>query len=113
MKSVPRWKDPAMGLFRIIAVFEGFTTLALFLVAMPMKYIWDNDSLIRSTGMIHGYAFLAYIIGMIVVLPGLRTGVMGWLRTFLFSLFPFGTFINEPWLHRQHLAVKANLTPAA
>ncbi|WP_085787376.1 DUF3817 domain-containing protein [Ketogulonicigenium robustum] len=111
MNTIPSWKDPALGLFRIIAVIEGVTTLALFLVAMPLKYWGGNDALVPLTGQIHGYAFLLYLLGMVIVLPGLGWGVGGVLRTFVFSLFPFGTFINEPWLHRRHAAVKAALKP--
>ena len=84
-----------LRLFRYVALIEGVTTLALFLVAMPLKYAFDYPALIRPVGMAHGIAFLAYVAAMLFVLPGKGFGFMGWLRTFVASLVPFGTFLND------------------
>jgi integral membrane protein len=94
--------------FRYIALIEGITTLALFLIAMPMKYWFGNPILIRPTGMIHGAAFLAYIGVMVLVLPGKGFGVLGWLRTAAASFFPFGTFLNDPFLKRKEAELEAS-----
>jgi integral membrane protein len=51
--------------------------------------------------MAHGVAFLAYIAMMVVALPGNSFGIFGWLRTFLASFVPFGTFINDPFIKRM------------
>ena len=90
-----------MTVFKWISRFEGVTTLLLFLVAMPLKYGFDNDMLISPFGRLHGFAFVAYIIAMIVTFGVYRIGVIGWLRGFVASLFPFGTFLNDPWIERQ------------
>ena len=94
-----------LRLFRYIALIEGVTTLALFLVAMPLKYGFDYPALIRPVGMTHGIAFLAYVAAMLVCLPGKGLGVLGWLRTFVASLFPFGTFLNDPYIRRKEAAL--------
>ena len=96
-------------LFRYVALFEGVTTLALFLIAMPLKYGFDYPALIRPVGMTHGFAFLAYIAVMIVALPGKRFGVLGWLRTFAASLIPFGTFLNDPFIRRKEAPAASTL----
>ncbi|WP_197535679.1 DUF3817 domain-containing protein [Sphingobium sp. SYK-6] len=96
-----------LRLFRYVALVEGITTLALFLVAMPLKYGFDNPVLIRPVGMIHGIAFLAYIAVMLFVLPGRGFGALGWIRTTLASFFPFGTFLNDPYLRRREAALSA------
>lgn len=96
-----------LRIFRFIALFEGITTLALFLIAMPLKYGLGNPVLIRPFGTIHGVAFLAYVAMMIVALPGKGFGVGGWLRTFAASLFPFGTFLNDPYVRRKEAQVEA------
>jgi integral membrane protein len=90
-----------LRIFRYIALFEGITTLALFLIAMPLKYGFDYPALIRPFGMTHGFAFVAYIAAMIICLPGKGFGFSGWLRTFVASLFPFGTFLNDPFVRRK------------
>jgi integral membrane protein len=96
-----------LKLFRYIALFEGVTTLALFLIAMPLKYGFDNPSLVPPVGMTHGIAFLLYIAAMLVALPGKGFGPVGWLRTILASLFPFGTFLNDGYIKRREAANSA------
>ncbi len=90
-----------MSLFRRIALIEGVTTLALFLIAMPLKYGLGQDVLIRPFGMAHGIAFVAYLAAMIVAFAMGRIRPTGWLRGFAAALFPFGTFLNDPWVARQ------------
>jgi integral membrane protein len=95
---------PMIRFFRFIALIEGLTTIGLFLIAMPLKYIWHNPALVPPLGMAHGVAFLAYIAVMLMTLPMRGFGMGGWLRTALAALIPFGTFLNDPYLHRRQLA---------
>ncbi|WP_421950323.1 DUF3817 domain-containing protein [Pelagibacterium sp.] len=96
--------------FRHIAIFEGVTTLALFLVAMPLKYLFDTPGLVPPVGMIHGWAFIAYIATMIVALWGMGFTPIEWMRTTIASFFPFGTFLNDPFLRRKQSEMEANRT---
>lgn len=100
-----------LRIFRYVALFEGVTTLALFLVAMPLKYWFGYPELVRPVGMIHGGAWLFYLAAMLVCLP--RAGLTGWqwLRTFIASLFPFGTFLNDPMLRRRERALAGGGVP--
>ncbi len=91
--------------FRYVALFEGVTTLALFLIAMPLKYGFDFPALVPPVGMTHGAAFLAYIAVMIIALPGKGFGIVGWLRTTLAAFVPFGTFLNDPYIRRREAAL--------
>lgn len=94
-------KDRLFTAFRLVALIEGITTLALFFVAMPLKYMFNDPSWVPMTGLIHGYAFIAYIVMMILALRGRGWSGAAWLRTTLASFYPFGTFINDPYLKRQ------------
>lgn len=96
-----------MNLFRKVALVEGVTTLLLFLVAMPLKYGFGNDVLIYPFGMVHGVAFIAYLAAMVLAFALARIGPLGWLRGFVAALFPFGTFLNDPWVARQQARVTA------
>lgn len=87
--------------FRLVALVEGLTTLALFLIAMPLKYAFGNPVLVPPVGLIHGVAFLAYIAMMIVVLPGRGFSRGEWARTALAAFVPFGTFLNDRLLERK------------
>jgi integral membrane protein len=89
-----------MKLFRHVALVEGVTTLLLFFVAMPLKYFAGQPALVPPIGMLHGIAFVAYVVFMVPALASARVGPAGWLRTFLASFIPLGTFINDPWLKR-------------
>ncbi len=94
-----------LRIFRLIALIEGVTTIALFLLAVPLKYWAGNDALIFPFGMSHGVAWLAYLVAMLVCLPGKGFTALQWLRTFLVALFPFGTFLNDPMIRRKQEAL--------
>lgn len=87
-----------LRLFRYVAIVEGVTTLALFLVAMPAKYWFGNADLVPPLGMVHGMAWIIYIVIMFPALWVAGSGASGWLRTFAASLVPFGIFINDAYL---------------
>ncbi len=84
--------------FRSVAFIEGITTLILFFIAMPIKYIGGNPGPVRVAGWIHGVAFVAYVATMFLALVGRRWSWGEWGRTFLAALFPFGTFLNDRFL---------------
>ena len=87
--------------FRLVALVEGVTTIALFLVAVPLKYALEYPALIPPVGMTHGVAWLAYLVAMAVCLPGAGFSAWEWLRTFVAALFPFGTFLNDGLIKRK------------
>ncbi|MCL6252290.1 DUF3817 domain-containing protein [Altererythrobacter sp. KTW20L] len=93
-----------MGLFRAIALVEGVTTIALFLVAMPLKYWAGNPVLVPPVGMAHGVAWVGYVVAMAVCLPGRGFSLWEWVRTFVAALFPFGTFLNDGLVRRKMAA---------
>lgn len=96
-----------LQVFRWIAFIEGVTTLALFGIAMPLKYWAGYPALIRPVGWIHGIAFLVYVISMTPGLWGRGFTFLQWLRTFVAAFFPFGTFLNDPMLRRRQRALAA------
>ena len=90
-----------LDVFRKVALVEGVTTLALFLVAMPLKYLAGWPVLVPPVGWMHGVAFIIYLVTMVAAfIPRRDVGIGGWLRTFVAALVPFGTFINDPWVKR-------------
>lgn len=89
-----------LSLFRLVALIEGATTIALFFVAMPLKYLAGNPALVPSVGMAHGIAFIAYLVAMVPALALSRTDVRGWLQTTLAAFIPLGTFFNDSYLKR-------------
>src|SRR5687768_17616667 len=53
--------------FRWIANLEGVSFLVLLLIAMPLKYIWQQPWLVQQVGMAHGILFVGYIIAVLAV----------------------------------------------
>lgn len=90
-----------LRLFRAIALIEGVTTIALFCIAMPVKYWLDNPVLVPPVGMTHGVAWLAYMLAMAICLPGRGFSGADWARCLIAGLFPFGTFLNDPLVRRK------------
>ena len=96
-----------LTLFRWVALIEGLTTIALFCLAMPLKYWADNPVLVPPVGMAHGVAWLAYLVAMLVCLPGKGFSAWELVRTFVAALFPFGTFLNDGLVRRKMAAQPA------
>ncbi|WP_121965069.1 DUF3817 domain-containing protein [Myroides sp. N17-2] len=84
-----------LKLFKIVALLEGLSLLALLFIAMPLKYMWQQPEMVRIVGMGHGVLFILYIV-MATVLKGDEK----WsLKTYglicIASVIPFGTFVME------------------
>ncbi|GAA5011340.1 DUF3817 domain-containing protein [Acinetobacter puyangensis] len=80
---------------RIVGTLEGISFLVLLLIAMPLKYIWDNPIAVKYVGMAHGVLFLLFL-GMLL----LRCVQKKWpLRIFILGLIaavlPFGPFVFD------------------
>ncbi|MCH9821996.1 MAG: DUF3817 domain-containing protein, partial [Bacteroidetes bacterium] len=43
-----------MNAFKWIGRIEGFSFLFLLLIAMPLKYIWDEPLMVKYAGWAHG-----------------------------------------------------------
>jgi integral membrane protein len=94
--------------FRYVALVEGITTLALFLIAMPLKYGFGNPILVPPVGLIHGIAFLIYVLVMLLALRRRGFSAREWMRTALAAFVPFGTFLNDPMLKRKQAILAAS-----
>ncbi|TIX50788.1 DUF3817 domain-containing protein [Alteraurantiacibacter aquimixticola] len=94
-----------LKLFRAIALIEGVTTIALFCIAMPLKYGAGNPVLVPPVGLTHGLAWVAYVLAMVVCLPGKGFTMWEVARTFIAALFPFGTFLNDGLIRRKQAAL--------
>lgn len=82
-------------LFRIIAILEGISYLALFAVTMPLKYMADLPLPNKYVGYAHGGLFIAYCILAIVVCVVKKWGFKRIAIFLVASLLPFATFYIE------------------
>ena len=86
-----------MRFFNIAGMAETCSTVSLYFIAMPLKYLGDNEILVKLIGPIHGLLWLLYIgfltLGWIQNKWNMRAVITG---GFL-SLLPGGPI----WLERR------------
>jgi integral membrane protein len=85
---------------RVVSALEGVSLLALFLVAMPLKYLHGEPGAVRVAGSLHGLLF----IWLVFVLLHAHLE-LGWprrraLRLLAFGALPFGFVLAERELRR-------------
>lgn len=92
---MPEKTAKTLASLRLIAILEGISYLVLAFVAMPMKYFLNDASLIRPTGMLHGWLFILYVLLILLAHFQLRWGFRITAINLILSLVPFGTFYAE------------------
>ena len=84
-----------------IGLWEAISYLVLLLIAMPLKYIWHEASLVRVVGMLHGVLWLPYV--GLAFIGALKKSWSWRIASYLFiaSLLPAGPIIAEKKLLRN------------
>ncbi len=85
----------SLTIFRIIAFLEGLSYILLLFVGVPLKYIGNDVTLVKTLGMPHGLLFMAYIAFVIVLRFDNPWIKKHFILTALASIIPFGTFVVE------------------
>ncbi len=83
---------PLTQRFLQIGKLEGYSYLALLLIAMPLKYLADMPLAVRIAGSIHGFLFVAFVFIILILLYKKLISIENAIYAFLLSLIPFGTF---------------------
>lgn len=85
----------------VMGIVEGTSTILLFFVAMPLKYLADMPMAVTVVGSIHGLLFIVYVAMLLlamrrVPLPRSLTvwGLIG-------AVVPFGPFLVDVPLVRM------------
>lgn len=81
--------------FRILGILEALSVIALFGIAMPLKYAFEISDATRIPGLIHGILFISYV--------GLATQLAvqeQWSKkrlshAYLASVLPLGTLVFD------------------
>lgn len=98
----PPLRDPVF-LRRLITmgVVEGTSTLLLFLVAMPLKYLADLPLAVTIVGSIHGALFVVYVLMLFLAVSRvpLPPGLVAW--GLVGAVVPFGPFVFDVPLKRR------------
>lgn len=85
-------------IFKIVSLLEGLSYLALLFVGVSMKYLMQDESVVKMLGMPHGMLFLAYIILAFVIREQMKWDLKTTAIVMIASVLPFGTFyINKKY----------------
>lgn len=83
----------ALGRLRLLALLEGLSLLLLIFVAVPMKRLAGDPSLVSWIGPIHGALFLLFVMTALRVSVEQQWSFRQTTWKFLVACFiPFGTF---------------------
>jgi len=85
----------SIGRLRLIGMIEGLSLIILMFIAMPLKYIWGDPSMVKIVGQVHGLLW----VGFCFVLYDTKSSE-GWtfkqaLIPFIASIIPFGPFVVD------------------
>ena len=78
--------------FRFLAFLEGLSYILLLFIAMPLKYIGENEILVKGLGMPHGILFVLYIIACVLLKSKMKWDTITTFILLSASIIPFGTF---------------------
>jgi integral membrane protein len=101
------FKTP-VGRLRILGFLEGISLIMLVFVAVPMKYLAGQPSLVKLIGPIHGLLFTFFVITTLSVATTYRWkfSQTSW-KVLLACIIPFGTFyIDKHILSRQNVTLE-------
>ena len=85
--------------FRIVSFLEGASYLLLLFVAVPFKYLLEDESYVKLLGMPHGLLFVGYLILAYYIKDSMQWNNRTFAIVLLASVIPFGTF----WVDKKYL----------
>jgi integral membrane protein len=95
--------------FRKIAIAEGISFLVLLLIAMPLKYLAGWQMAVKIVGWAHGVLFVAFLVMAFEVKLMLGKNFVWFMKAFLASIIPFGTFVLDKELKKEErIFIKGN-----
>ena len=92
---MPASISPIVAALRLVGFAEGVSCVALFFVAMPLKYIADLPLAVRIVGAVHGGLFLAFLAVLVVAMARRRWSLGRGLLAAGAAVVPFGTFVID------------------
>ena len=98
------------SLVSFIGYLEGFSFLLLMGVAMPMKYIGGDASMVSLVGSLHGGLFVAYI-GLLFLGVGKHWNFTALIHGFIAAVVPAGPFLFEGMLVSGAYDLETKSTP--
>lgn len=95
-----------LRIFQQIALWEAISTVLLFFVAMPLKYLADVPEAVRLAGSIHGFLVVIFIVLLIMCWQSYNWTFGRVIKYLVLSVIPIVSFWIERDLKREIQAQK-------
>jgi integral membrane protein len=92
--------------FRRVALAEGVSFLLLIFIAMPLKYWAGLPIAVKVVGWAHGFLFVLFLVMAFEVKSLLNKNFFWYMKAFVASVLPFGTFVLDRQLSREEAVIK-------
>ncbi len=79
--------------------------MVLLIIAMPLKYLADWPYAVKYIGWAHGVLFVAYLAMAFEVKMLLGKNIVWYIKAFVASIIPFGTFVFDKHLKKEEEAL--------
>lgn len=83
---------------RLLSIVEGTSTLLLFGIAMPLKYLADMPLAVRIVGSLHGLLFVCLVIAFLLAIRRVPMSKGFATAGIVAAVLPFGPFVFDRWL---------------
>jgi integral membrane protein len=85
---------------RTFSFVEGVSTLVLFFVAMPLKYLFELPLAVTIVGSLHGLLFVVLVGLFFVALEKVPLSIGLMCAGIFGAVVPFGPFVVDRWLRK-------------
>ena len=97
-----------LPLLRFLSFVEGLSTLVLFGIAMPLKYMAGKPEAVRIAGSVHGFLFIALVIMLMSAVKRVPISAKMAGMGMLAAIFPFGPFVFDRYLKPSNAETEAD-----
>lgn len=97
-----------VSLLRRFSLVEGISTLVLFLIAMPLKYVLGYPMAVTYVGWVHGVLFVGLWLMFLLVAGWRKIPFLLALVGMLAAIFPFGPFLIDGRLRKYDCSDSPN-----
>lgn len=92
-----------LRIFQQVALWEAVSTVILFFVAMPLKYLADIPEAVRVAGSIHGFLVVIFVILLLMCWKSYGWTFSRVIKYFFLSLIPIVSFWVEKDVKKEIL----------
>ena len=87
---------------RKLSLIEGCSTLILFFIAMPLKYLLELPEAVSWPGRIHGGLFILLVMFSVIAIRKVPIGIKLSFTLIIAAIIPFGPF----WMDKKLKALE-------